>query len=208
MSTERIYLIGAGGHGMVVMDALVCAGRDPSRIFFLDESAARVGVRIFDRIVERLGQDAVLAGHGFHVCIGNNAARQRIFERSIAAGATPQTVAHPATVIAASATIGAAAFIAARAVIGPAARVDAGAIINHGAIVDHECHVGGFCHVAPGATLGGNVTLGARIFLGAGANVLPGVTIGDDAIIGAGAVITANVPAQTTYVGVPARRIR
>lgn len=208
MSTERIFLIGAGGHGMVVMDALVCGGLDPNRISFLDESTARVGARILDRPVDRLAEDTDLSSQRFHVCIGNNAARQRIFERFIASGAMPQTVVHPASIVASSATTGAGAFIAARAIIAPATEVEAGAIINHGAIVDHECHIGGFCHVAPGATLGGNVRLGSRVFLGAGANVLPGVTIGDDAIIGAGAVVTANVPARTTYVGVPARRIR
>jgi sugar O-acyltransferase (sialic acid O-acetyltransferase NeuD family) len=208
MSTKQIFLIGASGHGMVVMDALVSSGWDPDRICFLDESAARVGVRILDRPISRLEETADLSAHFFHVSIGNNSARQRVFERIEASGATPQIVIHPASTIAPSATTGAGSFIAARAIIGPAAKVEAGAIINHGAIVDHECHVGGFCHVGPGTTLGGNVRLGMRVFLGAGANVLPGVTIGDDAIIGAGAVVTANVPAQTTYAGVPARRIR
>jgi sugar O-acyltransferase (sialic acid O-acetyltransferase NeuD family) len=208
MSIERIFLIGAGGHAMVVMDAMLCAGQDPGRIFLLDESPARVGERIFDRPVERLGQDADLSSQGFHVCIGNNAARQRIFERFRASGAVPQTVIHPASVVAPSATVASGSFVAARAVIGPMARLEAGVIVNHGAVVDHECHVGGFCHVAPGATLGGKVRLGKRVLLGAGANVLPGVAIGDDAIIGAGAVVTADVPAQATYVGIPARRIR
>jgi sugar O-acyltransferase (sialic acid O-acetyltransferase NeuD family) len=208
MSIERIFLIGAGGHAMVVMDALVCAGQDPGRMSFLDESPARVGERIFDRPVDRLNEDTDLSSQGFHVCIGDNAARQRIFERFSASGAIPQTVIHPVSVVAASAVIGVGSFVAARAVVGPMARLEAGVIVNHGAIVDHECHVGGFCHVSPGATLGGNVRLGSRVLLGAGANVLPGVTIGDDAIIGAGAVVTADVPARTTYVGVPARRIR
>ncbi len=208
MPIERIFLIGAGGHAMVVMDALVSAGRDPKQIVFLDESAARIGAKILDRTVHRLGEDVDISDHCFHVCIGNNLARQRMFERIAASGATPQTVFHPTSTVAFSAMTGVGSFIAARAVIGPAAKVEAGAIINHGAIVDHECYVGGFCHVAPGGTLGGNVRLGKRVFLGAGANVLPGVTIGDDAIIGAGAVVTVDVPSQTTYVGVPARQIR
>jgi sugar O-acyltransferase (sialic acid O-acetyltransferase NeuD family) len=208
MSTKRIFLIGSGGHAMVVMDALVIAGQDPNRISFLDERAARVGATVFDRPVDMLGEDIDLSADRFHVCIGDNAARQRIFERAFASGATPQTVIHPASIVALSAATGVGCFIAAGAIIGPAAKIEAGAIINHGAIVDHECHVDGFCHVAPGATLGGNVRLGMRVLLGAGANVLPGVTIGYDAIIGAGAVVTANVPPQTTYVGVPARRIR
>lgn len=44
--------------------------------------------------------------------------------------------------------------------------------------------------------------------LGVGAIVLPGVTIGRGAQIGAGAVVTADIPAYTVALGVPARIVR
>jgi sugar O-acyltransferase (sialic acid O-acetyltransferase NeuD family) len=208
MLTERIFLIGAGGHGLVVLDALLRAGQPVDSVSVMDESAERVGKKLLDYTIERLYEDADLSAHRFHVCIGNNIARERMFGRIAAYGATPQTVIHFASIVAASATIGENVFVAATAVVGPSATVGAGAIINHSAIVDHDCCVGRFCHVAPGVTLGGNVRMGARVFLGAGVNVLPGVTIGEDVIVGAGAVVTADVPPGTTYVGVPAHRIR
>jgi serine acetyltransferase len=43
------------------------------------------------------------------------------------------------------------------------------------------------------------------VLVGAGAKILPGLSVGDGAIIGAGAVVTANVNAGETWVGVPAR---
>jgi serine acetyltransferase len=49
--------------------------------------------------------------------------------------------------------------------------------------------------------------LGERVFVGSGARILGGLTIGDDAVIGAGAVVTKDVPAGVTVVGVPARQI-
>ena len=49
------------------------------------------------------------------------------------------------------------------------------------------------------------VSIGDRVFIGANAVVLMGTTIGDGAVIGAGAVVTADVPAGTIVVGVPAK---
>lgn len=43
--------------------------------------------------------------------------------------------------------------------------------------------------------------------IGSGAVILCGVTIGEGAMIGAGAVVTKDVPAQETVVGVPARML-
>jgi len=43
--------------------------------------------------------------------------------------------------------------------------------------------------------------------IGANATILPGLTIGENAMIGAGSVVTADVPANTTVAGVPAREI-
>jgi acetyltransferase-like isoleucine patch superfamily enzyme len=52
------------------------------------------------------------------------------------------------------------------------------------------------------------VTVEAGAFLGAGAVVLPGLRIGAGAVVAAGAVVTADVPAGQTVMGVPARAAR
>lgn len=53
------------------------------------------------------------------------------------------------------------------------------------------------------AIKGPRVEAGAMI--GAGASLLPGVVVGRSAIVGAGAVVTRDVPPETTVHGVPAR---
>ncbi len=49
--------------------------------------------------------------------------------------------------------------------------------------------------VKKGATIGSNAT------------IVPGITIGENAVVGAGAVVTKDVPDNTTVVGNPARPI-
>jgi sugar O-acyltransferase (sialic acid O-acetyltransferase NeuD family) len=208
MSIERIFLIGAGGHGMVVLDALERTEKTSEGIRVFDQSAERIGRKILGLTVQRFDPGMKIAGERFHVSIGDNGARARLFATLKEGGGLPRTVIHPVATIAPGAVIGDGTFVAAHAIVAPAAVIGEGGIVNHGTIVDHECVVGEFCHLAPGATLAGNVRVGVRVFIGAGANILPGINIGDAAIIGAGAVVTADVPPGTTYVGVPARQIR
>lgn len=44
--------------------------------------------------------------------------------------------------------------------------------------------------------------------IGANATILPGITIGENAMIGAGSVILHDIPANSTWVGNPARQIK
>lgn len=51
------------------------------------------------------------------------------------------------------------------------------------------------------------VRIGRNVWIGAHAVIMPGVTVGDSAIVGAGAVVTRDVEARSTVIGVPARAV-
>ena len=59
--------------------------------------------------------------------------------------------------------------------------------------------------VGHGVTVAGKARLKKAAFIGAGATILPGVTVGEYATVGAGAVVTLDVSAHATVVGVPAK---
>lgn len=204
---SEIYIIGAGGHGKVVLDALLSGGISRGRVHVLDANPSLHG-SLFLEFSVTLSTDLAseVKGSSFHVAVGDGAARQNLFERLKKFGSLPLSILHPKLSLSPFAWVGEGSFIAAYAVIGPSAVLGRGVIVNHGAIVDHDCRIGDFCHIAPAASLGGGVKIGNRVFIGAGANVLPGIEIGDDAVVGAGAVVTRNVPTDATVVGVPAAK--
>jgi sugar O-acyltransferase (sialic acid O-acetyltransferase NeuD family) len=77
--------------------------------------------------------------------------------------------------------------------------------LNFGCTVGHETKIGPGCLINPGANLSGGVTLGKTVMVGTGAQILQYLEVGDAANIGAGAVVTRDVPAGVTAIGVPAR---
>lgn len=204
MPTDSLVLLGAGGHGKVVLDAHLAA-RPGARVRVYDDDTAKQGLLFCGVEIETPIAPYERFRCACHVTIGGNSTRRRIALALEDAGSALFTVVHPNSIVSSRAVIERGSFIGAGAIVGPEAHVGAGAIVNHGAVVDHECSVGDWSHVAAGAVLGGAVRVGEACLIGSGAVVLPGVDIGDGAVLGAGAVITRNVAAGATVVGIPGR---
>lgn len=87
-----------------------------------------------------------------------------------------------------------------------------GVTIGDGALIGHNAVLATLDHsLAPnhrGNLIPAPIHIGKNVWIGANATVCKGVTIGDGAIIAAGAVVTTDVPANTVYGGVPAKKIK
>ena len=80
-------------------------------------------------------------------------------------------------------------------------------LLNLNVTIGHDVVIEDYCSIMPGANISGNVTIGEATLIGSGAVILQGLTIGSNVRVGAGAVVTKNVPDNTTVVGVPAKQI-
>lgn len=202
-----ISIIGAGGHGKVVADAVVRGCNEVQAVF--DDNPILNGQEFYTGVVIKPvpTESHVLESAKVHLAIGNNLLRSGLAERCVALGATLISVVHPQAIVSEFSDIAAGCFVAAGAVVAPKSKVGVCAIINHGAVVDHDCHIGAYVHVAPNATLGGGVSVGNGSLIGAGAVVLPGITIGQNSVIGAGAVVTKSVADGARVIGVPGRTV-
>lgn len=205
MKNPKIYLLGASGHALSVIDALQSAGLSPIGYFDLQLSD-KVDLPYLGKESEASFLQAANDEEAvFFPCVGNNKIRQLLTETIEKHAQAPFRVIHANTSVSQTATIAPYIFMGAGAIVNYGARIETGAIINTGAIVEHECVVGAFAHIGPGAVLCGNVSVGARSFIGANATIIQGIRIGKDAVIGAGSVVVRDVEDHATYIGAPAK---
>src|ERR1700733_8253910 len=209
--TELIVVLGAGGHGKVVADALSLTM--PGKVSgFIDCNRTIVGSRVLGLPVledqEWLFREGGRRQIPVALGVGNVFDRQRLLSQCVESGLEVLTVVHPHASIAASAEIGTGSVLLAQAVLNADSKVGRGVIINTAAIVEHDVEVGDFTHLAPNATTGGGVRIGTLCHIGLGAQILPGVAIGSGTSVGAGAVVLHELPANAVAVGNPARILR
>ncbi len=102
--------------------------------------------------------------------------------------------------------------------IHPGATIGKGLMIDHGmgVVIGETAEIGDNCTIYQGVTLGGtgkdmgkrHPTLGNNVMVGAGAKVLGPMTIGDNSKVAANAVVLAEIPENSTAVGIPAKVVK
>ena len=208
---DDVVIIGAGGHGKVVLDILQAQGK--YRVAgFLDANASLAesyvcGVPVLGQInaLPRLKRQKIRRAI---IAIGDNKARLAQVADVEAAGMELVSAVHPTAFVSSRAKVGRGVVVAPKASIVTEAVIGDLVIVNTAAVVDHECVVGDGAHICPGAVLAGRVRVGRGAFVGIGANVIQCRTVGEFAVIGAGAVVIDDVRDGAKMIGVPARPMR
>jgi len=201
---KQLVIVGAGGHGKVVLDGALIIGRAIWGL--VDDDSGKIGSVIMGyeikadaaTFLESIPEDIAAV-----IAVGSNVKRAALY-RKFSPYLEIVTVIHPVAAISDSATIGAGTVIMPGAVVNAEASLGDGVIVNTNSSIDHDCRLGDFSQVSPGATICGSVSLGERTFIGAGATILQGLTVGNDAVVAAGAVVTKDVPPGATVKGIPA----
>ena len=204
---QPLVIVGASGHGRVVLDCAREAGFQP--IGFIDRAFAPKatvnGIPILAHEPEECGELRSLKPAWF-IAVGDNRTRESLTARVVALTDRPGvSVVHPQSIISPTAAFGSGVFIAPGVILNTEVRVGDGVILNTASTVDHDGRVENYAQISPGCHLAGNVTIGQRAFLGTGVTVIPGMTIGEDAVVGAGAVVISEIAAGVMAVGNPAQ---
>jgi len=201
---EGVVVVGAGGHGKVVVATLQAAGHVVAEVW--DDDPERwgdtvLGVPVLGPILTRSTR---AREHRAALGIGDNRTRRRF------AAELPLTwisAVHPGAIVHPSVRVGEGTVVFAGAVVQPEVTLGRHVIVNTGALVDHDCRLGDCAHLAPGACLAGEVRVEEGALIGIGASVLPGRAVGKWSTVGAGSVVQRDVAPGITVAGVPARAL-
>lgn len=193
--SEKVIIIGCGGHGKVIADIIKKSGDTVSG--FLDDDTLKEGV------VGKICDCVRFSDCSFVIAIGNNSVRESIAEKY--PSLNYYTAIHPKAVISENVSIEKGTVIMANAVINANAAIGKHCIINTASVVEHDCTVSDFSHISPRATLCGTVNIGRCCHIGAGVVIKNNISVCERSIIGVGAAVVKNIDKPGTYVGVPAK---
>jgi len=203
---KKLYIIGAGGHGKVILDCALSAGFEVVGIF--DDNIKLLGKKIAG--AEVLGRiDLAKKAIGpFVVAIGDNNKRKLVVDRLGIPDENFAIVIHPSAVVGRDVTLLPGSMIIAGVVINTGSVIGRHTIINTSSSIDHHNEIGDLVHIAPGVHTGGYVDVGELSFIGLGASIVNDVKIGKKVVVGAGSVVIKDIPDNVTVVGIPARVIK
>lgn len=192
--TERVAIMGAGGHGRVV--ASILRANHINIHGFFDDSYSESSEVIqgapllgrFDDIVKfRENIQKV------YLALGNNLIRKKYFDFLSENNFLLPSILHPTAIIESDADIDSATAICLGTIVGTEVKIGKGCIINTACSVDHESAIGDFVHLAPKVAIAGRSSIGDYTFVGINTAIADKLTIGKNVVIGAGSVILSDV---------------
>lgn len=212
---RKLVIVGAGGSGRETL-ALVrdIESQRPGQWDFLgflaeDQPDPDLLGRLGANYLGKPSDTGVLRSLGaplwYAVGVGVGAVRRDIEEALDREGLRPATLIHPSAWIGPDVELGPGSVVCAGCVITTNVRIGRSAQINLGCTVGHDGVWGDYVTLAQGVNVAGNVTVGDFSTLFTNAALIPAVSVGAGATVGAGAVVTVDVAAGDTVVGVPAR---
>ncbi len=207
-------MFGASGFSREAADILLC-GNLIDELVYIDLNPKESKYFNFTIVSEDQIPQLVKEGYHFVIGIGDNKSRRKIFEKYGHLSFT--NIIHP------TASLGFKQREALKEKVGNI--ITAGVrftnnikmgnfgIFNLNCTIGHDCIIDDFVNLAPGANISGNVELKEGAYIGTNAAVLQGesiekkIIIGKFSTVGSGAVVTRDVNANTTVVGIPAKSI-
>lgn len=188
---RRLLIVGAGGHGRSVAEAVLASGQF-KLVGFLDDAFPGLS-QVWDfPVLAGISEILSMIGRADEaiVAIGNNQLRKEVCTRLRNVGLELATIIHPRAIVSPTSIICAGSAIMAGAIVGTEAVLGEGVILNCGAVVDHHCKVEDFGHLGVNAAMAGGSALGEGAWMQAGSALGYGVKINAGQVLAPGEVVS------------------
>ena len=210
---QKLVILGAGGLGCGAMEIAEAMNQvEPTWeiLGFLDDNADLHGSRVLDYSVIG-GKQWLTNNPDTSVCIALGAPGQRKQVAdwlSVQAISNFATLIHPSAIISPRSSLGEGCIAFPGVVIDTQTKTGHHVVLNKSCCIGHDVTIGNFVNISPTATLTGNDVIHEGCMIGANACVIPQKEIGSWSNIGAGSVVSKDIPAGVTAVGIPAKIIK
>ncbi|MCM2356544.1 MAG: hypothetical protein NDI77_00170 [Geobacteraceae bacterium] len=152
--------------------------------------------------------DFSFTGKEFIVCaIGDPAGKLTLCRTLVQRGARFTSIVHPCAIVSPTARVGAGCIVATDVVISPGARIGSFVTILGSTAIGADAVVGEGATISGFSSVGEGAVIGEGAFLGSHAIIAPGSTVGPGARIGARTVVSGDIPAGSTFFGIPGMKI-
>jgi len=210
---KNIVIVGASGHGGMVLDCIRKEGRFNVLGFvdsFKKKGTEQNGLKVLGSELELPWLIWKHDIYGAIVAIGNNWTRKEMVNKigNIAPVLEMVTVIHPDATVGMGVNIGKGSFIAPGAIVNANSLLGDFCILNTNSSLGHDGKMENFSSMASGVCTGGNLLLGQYSAISLGANVIENITVGKHSIVGAGSLVIDDVEGHSVVYGSPARFVR
>ncbi len=215
MTQQRLLIIGARQHTKVLVSIAEEFYSDQVEIVgFLDDDprlqdTCLLGYPVLGPVnaLETLAGEQKATAALVGISNRYMALRQELFRKIRALDLQTPALIHGRAYVSPQAQVGPGSALNPGVVVNCFARVGANCVIYSNATIEHETVLEDNVYIGPGVNFSSNAKVGSGTFIGAGSRIIPDIRIGANVVIGAGSVVIEDLPDNTTYAGIPARKI-
>jgi len=209
---NKIAIIGAGGFGREVKWLIDCINTaNPTWNFigyYDDDLTSRKDIPEFLLLGKIEEINTIEEPLALVIAIGNPLIKEKILNQITNKNIFFPTLIHPTTIIGNDVKIGTGCIICANNILTCNIELHQFVTLNLACTVGHDTLIQSYTSIMPTVNVSGEVTIEKNVYIGTSAKIINQISIGANSIIGAGAVVTKNIPANATAVGVPAKVIK
>jgi sugar O-acyltransferase (sialic acid O-acetyltransferase NeuD family) len=140
--------------------------------------------------------------------IGNPSAKKKVAEKLKARKISTPTIIHPNAIIGINVRVGEGSIVCAGCILTTDISIGNFVTLNLDCTIGHDAVIRENATLAPGVHVSGSVIVNQGVDLGTASSIIQNIQVGEWSIVGAGAVVSRDLPANVTAVGIPAKVIK